>query len=223
MDGLRWAIVEPVLGNIRTQKRRDRLTWRSRIKVNMQWLLYGRVHNIEKIVHYGIAASTESQDRLPQTRDQTESVLRWLAGFRHAGEPELGIGRLSWPNAKTARNEQKTPRAKPLFRQSQHRRAADCLTASAPLPLPGAAAASARVNMKKWGHFWPKCMIPSADFYFSAISDRGRRACAPFKNTTDPNREIGRIAHLLDLIDEMVDFQVVFHPLKRSTSPLTER
>jgi hypothetical protein len=53
--GQRLAIVEPVFGNIRAQKRLDRLTLRGKIKVNMQWMLYCMVHNIEKIVHYGMA------------------------------------------------------------------------------------------------------------------------------------------------------------------------
>jgi transposase len=53
---LRLAIVEPVFGNIRSQKRLDRFTLRGNIKVNIQWMLYCMVHNIEKIVHYGLAA-----------------------------------------------------------------------------------------------------------------------------------------------------------------------
>jgi transposase len=53
--GLRLAIVEPVFGNIRSQKRLDRFTLRGKIKVNIQWLLYCLVHNIEKIVNYGLA------------------------------------------------------------------------------------------------------------------------------------------------------------------------
>ena len=53
--GLRLAIVEPVFGNIRSQKRLDRFTLRGKIKVNIQWLLYCMVHNIEKIVNYGLA------------------------------------------------------------------------------------------------------------------------------------------------------------------------
>jgi len=51
--GQRLAIVEPVFGNLRSQKRRDRLTLRGKIKVTLQWLLYCMVHNIEKILHYG--------------------------------------------------------------------------------------------------------------------------------------------------------------------------
>jgi len=49
----RMAIVEPVFGNIRTNKRLDRFTLRGKIKVNIQWLLYCMVHNIEKIANYG--------------------------------------------------------------------------------------------------------------------------------------------------------------------------
>ena len=54
--GRRLAIVEPVFGNLRSQKRLDRLTLRGKIKINIQWMLYCIVHNIEKIVHYGMAA-----------------------------------------------------------------------------------------------------------------------------------------------------------------------
>ena len=54
--GQRLAIVEPVFGNIRSQKRLDRFTVRRKIKVNIQWMFYCMVHNIEKIVHYGMAA-----------------------------------------------------------------------------------------------------------------------------------------------------------------------
>ena len=49
----RMGIVEPVFGNIRACKRMDRFTLRGRIKVNVQWLLYCLVHNIEKIINYG--------------------------------------------------------------------------------------------------------------------------------------------------------------------------
>ena len=46
-------IVEPVFGNIRACKRMDRFTLRGHIKVNIQWMLYGLVHNIEKIMNFG--------------------------------------------------------------------------------------------------------------------------------------------------------------------------
>jgi hypothetical protein len=49
----RIAIAEPVFANIRTHKRLDRFTLRSKIKVNIQWLLYCMVHNIGKIANYG--------------------------------------------------------------------------------------------------------------------------------------------------------------------------
>ena len=51
----RLAIVEPVFANIRAQKRLDRFTLRTKEKVNIQWMLFALVHNIEKIAHYGRA------------------------------------------------------------------------------------------------------------------------------------------------------------------------
>ncbi len=47
----RLAIAEPVFANIRINKRLDRFTLRSRVKVNIQWLLYCLIHNIEKILN----------------------------------------------------------------------------------------------------------------------------------------------------------------------------
>jgi hypothetical protein len=49
----RIGIVEPVFGNIRACKRMDRFTLRGKTKVNIQWLLYCIVHNMEKILNYG--------------------------------------------------------------------------------------------------------------------------------------------------------------------------
>lgn len=51
--GRRIAIVEPVFGNLRYNKRLDRFTLRSQPKVNTQWNLYCMVHNIEKLAHHG--------------------------------------------------------------------------------------------------------------------------------------------------------------------------
>ena len=53
--GRRLAIVEPIFANLRIHKRLDRFTLRGKIKVNIQWLLYCMVHNIEKIANYGYA------------------------------------------------------------------------------------------------------------------------------------------------------------------------
>jgi Transposase DDE domain len=53
--GQRLAIVEPVFGNLRSQKRFERFTLRSKIKVNIQWMLYWMVHNSEKLLNYGMA------------------------------------------------------------------------------------------------------------------------------------------------------------------------
>ena len=49
----RLAIVEPVFANIRTQKRLDRFTLRGQTRVNVQWLIFCMIHNIEKIVNFG--------------------------------------------------------------------------------------------------------------------------------------------------------------------------
>ena len=51
----RLAIAEPVFANIRINKRLDRFTLRTKIKVNIQWLIFCLVHNIEKILNYGLA------------------------------------------------------------------------------------------------------------------------------------------------------------------------
>jgi hypothetical protein len=51
----RLAIAEPVFANIRINKRLDRFSLRGKVKVNIQWLMYCLVHNIEKILNYGLA------------------------------------------------------------------------------------------------------------------------------------------------------------------------
>ena len=51
----RFAVVEPVFANIKTQKRLDRFTLRGEIKVNIQWMLYCMVDNIEKIMNFAVA------------------------------------------------------------------------------------------------------------------------------------------------------------------------
>ena len=51
----RIGVVEPVFANIRVHKRLDKFSLRGKIKVNIQWLLYCMVHNIEKIANYGFA------------------------------------------------------------------------------------------------------------------------------------------------------------------------
>jgi hypothetical protein len=51
----RIAIVEPVFANIRARKRLDHFTLRGKSKVNIQWVLYCMIHNIEKILKYGFS------------------------------------------------------------------------------------------------------------------------------------------------------------------------
>ncbi|MFK7855763.1 MAG: transposase [Granulosicoccus sp.] len=46
-------MVEPVFGNIRSNKGLDRFSLRGKEKVNVQWQLFCLFHNIEKINHYG--------------------------------------------------------------------------------------------------------------------------------------------------------------------------
>ena len=48
----RMGIIEPVFGNIRNAKRLDCFTLRTKLKVNIQWMLYCMVLNIEKIANY---------------------------------------------------------------------------------------------------------------------------------------------------------------------------
>src|SRR5512135_1355520 len=50
----RLAVVEPVFANIEIHKGMNRFTLRSKIKVNIQWMLYCMVHNIGKILNYGV-------------------------------------------------------------------------------------------------------------------------------------------------------------------------
>ena len=49
----RMSVVEPVFGNIGTNKGLNRFSLRGKAKVQGQWRLYCMVHNIEKIMNYG--------------------------------------------------------------------------------------------------------------------------------------------------------------------------
>jgi len=55
--GHRMSVVEPVLGNIGSNKRLNRFSLRSKKKVQGQWQLYCLVHNIEKLANYGRLAA----------------------------------------------------------------------------------------------------------------------------------------------------------------------
>jgi transposase len=54
----RLATVEPVFAHLRSQKRLDRFSLRSKPKVNAQWLLYCLVHNITKLMKSPKLATT---------------------------------------------------------------------------------------------------------------------------------------------------------------------
>ena len=49
----RLGTVEPVFGNINTNKRLNRFSHRGSTKVNAQWLMFCLVHNVEKLQRYG--------------------------------------------------------------------------------------------------------------------------------------------------------------------------
>lgn len=51
--GHRMSVVEPVFGNIGTNKRLNRFSLRGKEKVQGQWRLFCLVHNIEKVSNYG--------------------------------------------------------------------------------------------------------------------------------------------------------------------------
>lgn len=53
----RMSVVEPVFGNIGSNKRLNRFSLRSQKKVQAQWRLYSMVHNIEKLKNYGDMAA----------------------------------------------------------------------------------------------------------------------------------------------------------------------
>jgi len=52
----RMSVVEPVFGNIESNKRLNRFSLRGKKKVQGQWQLYCLVHNIEKLMNYGAVA-----------------------------------------------------------------------------------------------------------------------------------------------------------------------
>ena len=53
----RMSVVEPVFGNIGTNKGLNRFSLRSKQKVQGQWKLFCMVHNIEKLMNYGKMAA----------------------------------------------------------------------------------------------------------------------------------------------------------------------
>jgi hypothetical protein len=55
--GHRMSVVEPVFGNIGSNKRLNRFSLRSKKKVQAQWQLFSLVHNIEKLANYGKIAA----------------------------------------------------------------------------------------------------------------------------------------------------------------------
>lgn len=54
MYSKRLGIVEPVFANMCTHKGMDKFTLRGKLKVNLQWLIYCMVHNLDKIANFGV-------------------------------------------------------------------------------------------------------------------------------------------------------------------------
>ncbi len=52
---MRMEIADPVFGNLRWNLGLDRFTLRGKVKVDIQWKLFAMVHNIGKILRYGMA------------------------------------------------------------------------------------------------------------------------------------------------------------------------
>ena len=75
IDSRRTGTIEPVFGNIKNAKGLDGFTMRSKAKVNVQWVLYCMVHNIEKILKYG-----EYDYKLPYHRHKKASRTRVKSG-----------------------------------------------------------------------------------------------------------------------------------------------
>jgi len=50
--GRRMWTIEPVFGNITSNKRLNRITLRGKVKATTQWLMYCMVHNMEKLWRY---------------------------------------------------------------------------------------------------------------------------------------------------------------------------
>jgi hypothetical protein len=55
--GHRMRVVEPVFGNIESNKGLNRFTLRPKQKVKSQWQLYSLVHNVENLQRYGRIAA----------------------------------------------------------------------------------------------------------------------------------------------------------------------
>ena len=57
IDSHRMSVVEPVFGNVGTNKGLNRFSLRGKRKVQGQWHLYCLIHNIEKLKNYGQLAT----------------------------------------------------------------------------------------------------------------------------------------------------------------------
>ena len=76
----RVGIVEPVFANLRINKKLDRFNYRGKEKVNIQWLLYCLVHNIEKIARYG---------NKYRPKRALKRLYYWLISYKRAFQAHL--------------------------------------------------------------------------------------------------------------------------------------
>jgi hypothetical protein len=85
----RFAVVEPVLGHLRANKRLDGIKLRGRTKVDTPWELYCLVHNIERCPrgHRGVggeygATANSPLDQRACSRDQQSIAAAILTASR---------------------------------------------------------------------------------------------------------------------------------------------
>jgi Transposase DDE domain len=137
ISGQRGARVAPVVGEMRSQPRCARLTWRGRVKVTMQWRLSCRVHTIDTVGQDGRAAETMGEARRVQTRAEHKRGLEGFAAFGLRGNQRPGSVRAAGPTPKSlgVRRRPLVPIAFSTVSTITCRRR---LTASAALPLSGA-------------------------------------------------------------------------------------
>ncbi len=76
----RMSVVEPVFGNIGTNKRLNRFSLRGKKKVQGQWQLYCLIHNLEKLKNYGELAAIRQ-----------DIHLKYIIGQGKVGKTKLNI------------------------------------------------------------------------------------------------------------------------------------
>ena len=75
--------MEPVFANLRYNKAMDRFTYRGKKKVNLQWLFYCLVHNLEKLAHLSTRFGRPKKGNKGSQKGSAgqKSLLRLIHGF----------------------------------------------------------------------------------------------------------------------------------------------